>query len=66
MTGYLTQRGYIGNGYYRLAVPNREICNIIIERVLPCFARRLPKTASCLKPFAMQSYRQMKRLLNSY
>ena len=37
MTGYLTQRGYLGNGYYRLAVPNREICSIIIDRVLVLF-----------------------------
>ena len=41
MTGYLTQRGYIGNGYYRLAVPNREICNIIIERVLTLFRKEV-------------------------
>ena len=39
MTGYLTQRGYIGNGYYRLAVPNREICDIMVRRVLTLFTQ---------------------------
>ena len=39
MTGYLTQRGYIGNGYYRLAVPNREICDIMIRKVLTLFTQ---------------------------
>ena len=34
MTGYLTQRSQLGNGYYELAVPNREIRNIILDRVL--------------------------------
>lgn len=34
MTGYLTQRGRESDGRYCLAIPNREIRNIITERVL--------------------------------
>ena len=51
MTGYLTQRGYIGNGYYRLAVPNREICNIIIERVLTLFRKEVAQNGKLLEDF---------------
>ena len=51
MTGYLTQRGYIGNGYYRLAVPNREICNIIIERVLTLFRKEVAQNGKLLEEF---------------
>lgn len=41
MTGSLTQRGQVGDGYYCLAVPNREICNIIIERILALFRKEV-------------------------
>ena len=53
MTGYLTQRGYIGNGYYRLAVPTkfREICNIIIERVLTLFRKEVAQNGKLLEDF---------------
>lgn len=37
MTGYLTQRGKESDGRYRLAIPNREIRNIITERMLSLF-----------------------------
>ena len=48
MTGYLTQRGYLGNGYYRLAVPNREICSIIIDRVLVLFREEVVQNGELL------------------
>lgn len=37
MTGYLTQRGKESDGRYCLVVPNREIRNIITERILTMF-----------------------------
>ena len=49
MTGYLTQRGYIGNGYYSLAVPNREIRNIIIERILVQFRKAVSGNGELLR-----------------
>lgn len=52
MTGYLTQRGYIGNGYYSLAVPNREIRNIIIERILALFRKAVSGNGELLRSFA--------------
>ena len=51
MTGYLTQRGYIGNGYYSLAVPNREIRNIIIERILALFRKAVSGNGELLRSF---------------
>ena len=51
MTGYLTQRGYLGNGYYRLAVPNREICSIIIDRVLVLFREEVVQNGELLDSF---------------
>lgn len=51
MTGYLTQRGYIGNGYYRLAVPNREIRNIILDRVLILFREKVSQNGELLRNF---------------
>ena len=33
MTGYLTQRGYIGNGYYSLVIPNLAIRSAVIDYV---------------------------------
>lgn len=52
MTGYLTQRGYIGNGYYSLAVPNREIRNIIIERILVQFRKAVSGNGELLRSIA--------------
>lgn len=51
MTGYLTQRGQAGEGYYYLAVPNREICNIIIERVLTLFRKEVAQNGELFKSF---------------
>lgn len=52
MTGYLTQRGYIGNGYYSLAAPNREIRNIIIERILALFRKAVSGNGELLRSIA--------------
>ncbi len=51
MTGYLTQRGYIGNGYYSLAVPNREIRNIIVDRILALFRKEVSGNGELLRSF---------------
>lgn len=51
MTGYLTQRGQVGNGYYRLAVPNCEIRTIMIERVLALFRREVTQNGELLRSF---------------
>ena len=51
MTGYLTQRGYIGNGYYSLAVPNREIRNIIIDRILALFREEVSGNGELFRSF---------------
>lgn len=37
MTGYLTQRGKEPDGRYHLAIPNREICDCMVRRVLALF-----------------------------
>ena len=51
MTGYLTQRGKEMDGRYHLAIPNREICNIIVERVLALFRKDVSKNAKLLNGF---------------
>ena len=44
MTGYLTQRGQVGEmATTALRFLNREICNIIIERVLTLFRKEASK-----------------------
>ena len=44
MTGYLTQRGRESDGRYCLAIPNREIRNIITERILTLFQQEVKYT----------------------
>ncbi len=51
MTGYLTQRGRESDGRYRLAIPNREIRTIIIERVLTLFREEVSKDGVLFKKF---------------
>ena len=41
MTGYLTQRGRVGDSRYRLAIPNREIQNVMINRILSRFKQEV-------------------------
>ena len=51
MTGYLTQHGKEGDGYYRLAIPNREIRNIIIERILKLFRGEVSQNREMFRNF---------------
>ena len=51
MTGYLTQRGREADGRYHLAIPNREICDIMIRRVLTLFDKSVSKNDELLRRF---------------
>lgn len=51
MTGYLTHRGRVDTNRYRLAVPNREIRNIITEHVLTLFRQNVNKDGQLLNAF---------------
>lgn len=51
MTGYLTQRGQEADGRYHLAVPNREICSIIVDRVLGLFRNTVSQNGELLRSF---------------
>ena len=70
MTGYLTQRGQVGDGYYCLAVPNREICNIIIERVLTLFRKEVSQNGELFRNFCnaltTSNASAVERLLTDY
>lgn len=43
MTGYLTQRGSQDGELYDLIIPNREIRNVIVSRVLTRFKQKVRK-----------------------
>ena len=51
MTGYLTQRGRESDGRYCLAIPNREIRNIITERILTLFQQEVKKDGKMAEQF---------------
>ena len=51
MTGYLTQRGREADGRYHLAIPNREICDIMIRRVLTLFDKSVSQNHKLLRRF---------------
>ena len=51
MTGYLTYKGRVDTKRYRLAVPNREIRNIITEQVLALFKHNVEKDGQLLNDF---------------
>ena len=51
MTGYLTHKGRVDTKRYRLAVPNREIRNIITEQVLALFKQNVEKDGQLLNDF---------------
>ena len=65
MTGYLTQHGKEGDGYYRLAIPNREIRNIIIERI-NCFAEKFLKIVRCSEIFILHCKMRMRQWLKRF
>lgn len=51
MTGYLTQRGKEPDGRYHLAIPNREICDCMVCRVLALFKRSVSQNQELLRSF---------------
>ena len=51
MTGYLTHKGRVDTKRFRLAVPNREIRNIITEQVLALFKQNVEKDGQLLNDF---------------
>ena len=51
MTGYLTQRGKEPDGRYHLAIPNREICDCMVRRVLALFKRSVSQNRELLRNF---------------
>ena len=51
MTGYLTQRGKEPDGRYHLAIPNREMCDCMVRRVLALFKRSVSQNRELLRSF---------------
>ena len=51
MAGYLTHKGRVDTKRFRLAVPNREIRNIITEHVLALFKQNVEKDGQLLNDF---------------
>jgi len=51
MAGYLTHKGRVDTKRFRLAVPNREIRNIITEQVLALFKQDVEKDGQLLNDF---------------
>ena len=51
MTGYLTQRNRESDGRYCLAIPNREIQNIMIERILTLFQNEVKEDGKMAENF---------------
>ena len=51
MTGYLTQHGREADGRYHLAIPNREICDCMVRRVLALFKRSVSQNQELLRSF---------------
>lgn len=51
MTGYLTQRGRSADDTYDLAVPNREVRNIITGRILARFKEDVKKDGEMVRQF---------------
>ena len=70
MTGYLTQRGRESNGRYCLAIPNREIRNIITERILTLFQQEVKKDGKMAEQFCQALFdgeaAEVESLLNLY
>ncbi len=50
-TGYLTQRGRVDSGVYRLAIPNLEIRQIFIEQIMEWFCEETEKDTPKLDAF---------------
>ena len=70
MTGYLTQRGKESDGRYCLAVPNREIQNIITEQVLKIFRNTVKEDGQMAEQFCIAllngNAAEVEKLLTEY
>ena len=70
MTGYLTQRGRESDGRYCLAIPNREIRNIITERILTLFRNEVKNDGKMAEKLCQslinQQPEKVEELLNAY
>lgn len=51
MTGYLTQRGCQDGDLYDLAIPNREVRNIIISRIMTRFKEEVQSDGETVRKF---------------
>lgn len=51
MTGYLTQKGSINRELYNLAIPNREIRNIMTDHILNLFKEQVAADGELLNNF---------------
>ena len=56
MTGYLTSRGTPDGSLYELAIPNREVRNIIISRILTRFKEDVKKDGETVGKFCDALY----------
>ena len=56
MTGYLTQRNTPDGNLYELAVPNREVRNIIIRRIMTRFKEDVRKDGETVSKFCEALY----------
>ena len=70
MTGYLTQQGKESDGRYCLTIPNREIRNIITERILTLFRNEVKSDGKMAEKFCQalinQQPEKVEELLNAY
>lgn len=70
MTGYLTQREKESDGRYHLAIPNQEIRNIFVKRVLTLFGKNVSENGELLRSFCTamlaSDARTVERLLTEY
>ena len=70
MTGYLTQQGKESDGRYCLAIPNREIRNIITERILTLFRNEVKNDGKMAEKLCQslinQQPEKVEELLNAY
>ena len=70
MTGYLTQRGQESDGRFCLAIPNREIRNIVTERILTLFRDEVKKDGEMAEKFCQAlvagNSKEVETLLSAY
>lgn len=70
MTGYLTSRGTPDGSLYELAIPNREVRNIIVSRILTRFKEVVKKDGETVSRFCDALYQgkpqEVERLFREY